>query len=289
MLRRVRDLAEKLLSVAQTEDQAVFEAWVLLEKVTGKRRVDLLVSAKLLTRAEEEDLAQCVQARVVDGCPLAYVVGTVPFTGLTLFVRQPILIPRPETEEMVCWIIETFKNYADKPLRILDMCTGSGCIALALAHAFPAWSCVGVDISAAAIALAQDNKKLIQAGNVDFLQGSLFDELPYKNEFDLIVSNPPYVGRESEHRVGKDVLQWEDHGALFASEGGMAFYRELLVKAPSLLKKKSILVEKNKPRLVFEIGIDQQDIESFCSVRGAHEIAVFCDSDGIGRWVGCLV
>jgi release factor glutamine methyltransferase len=287
--QRVCDLAEKLLSVAQTKDQAVFEAWVLLETVTGKRRVDLLVSAKPLTQQEKEDLARCVQARVVDGCPLAYVVGSVPFAGLTLLVRPPILIPRPETEEMVCWIIENFKDCADKPLKILDMCTGSGCIALALAHAFPAWSFIGVDISAAAIALAQDNKNLIQVGNVKFLQGSLFGELPYKNEIDLIVSNPPYVGKESQHRVGKDVLQWEDHGALFAADEGMAFYRELLAKAPSLLNKNSPLVQKNKPRLVFEIGVDQQDIERFCSARGAREIAVFNDSAGLKRWVGCLV
>ncbi len=280
MIQILNKLIQQLMSVTNDEQQAIFEGWLLLEKVTGKKRVVLLADNHQLTEDQQRQLDTCVADRVEKNKPLAYILGNVPFANLTLIVRPPILIPRPETEEMVLWIIEQFKDIAHEPLCVLDACTGSGCIALALAAAFPAWQIVGIDISTEALALAQENRQALGLHNASFHQQSIFEDGPWLQPYDLIVSNPPYISKKSRYLVGADVLGWEDERALFADQEGWAFYERLVQLAKRIVGRSS----SKKPNLVIEFGVDQQNMEQFLLDRGSVSVEICCDGAGRRRW-----
>ena len=280
----INNLIKKLEAIAGSRQQAQYEAWLLLEKITGLSRVMLLVKAQPLTLDQQKALDELVEQRL-QGKPLAYILGDIPFAGITLAVRPPILIPRPETEEMGAWVIDRFAQYRDEPLVVLDMCTGSGCIALALAAAFPAWQIVGVDINPAAIELAQENKNMLALSNVSFIEGSLFNSVMWARPFDLIISNPPYISESSHALVGKDVLAWEDKGALFADDNGYAFYHELIAQAKKLITSPC----EGRPHLIFEFGVDQKDMAQYLSQQGCRSIEIHKDCAGVKRWSGCQI
>lgn len=321
MQQILNNLVQQLLPVAGDEQQAIFESWLLLEKVTGKSRVALLAHKVRLTVDQQKQLESHVFDRVQKNKPLAYILGNVPFAGLSLIVRPPTLIPRPETEEMVLWIIEQFQDVAHEPLRVLDLCSGSGCIALALAAAFPTWQIIGVDISAEALALAEENRQVLGLGNVGFQQGSIFEDGSWLQSYDLIVSNPPYISKQSRHLVGADVLVWEDERALFADQEGWVFYERLAELAKQLTahflrdaaeaapqdervsstaahpeeggkpvsKEMSGVLNNKKPNLVIEFGVDQQNMEQFLLDRGSASVEICCDSAGRRRWAWCRI
>jgi release factor glutamine methyltransferase len=280
----INNLIKKLESIVGSNQQAQYEAWLLLEKITGLSRIMLLVKAKPLSLDQQQALDELVKQRL-QGKPLAYILGDIPFAGIMLAIRPPVLIPRPETEEMVAWVIERFAQYRHEPLVVLDMCTGSGCIALALAAAFPRWQIVGVDINPAAIELAQENKNMLQLGNVSFIEGSLFNSAPWARPFNLIISNPPYISQSSHELVGKDVLAWEDKAALFADDNGSAFYHELIAQAKKLIT----LPDKSRPHLIFEFGVDQEDMAKYLLQNACRSIEIHKDCMGINRWSGCQI
>ena len=137
------------------------ELWWLIEHITGKRKTQILSrSHQVLTENQAAQLKQCIHEIHVEHKPLQYILGKVPFGDLEILVKQHILIPRPETEEWVLWLINNHKWPKDKPLNILDLCTGSGCIGLQLAKSFPFAMAVGIDSNPTAIVLAEQNKKL---------------------------------------------------------------------------------------------------------------------------------
>lgn len=279
------DLAQKLLPAAQTLQQARTEAWLLLEKVTGKNRTTLLTTTAPLSLAQHKQLNELVDERVKTNKPLAYILGTVPFGDLTLLIRPPILIPRPETEEMVYWIIKKFSAHAKEPLIVFDLCTGSGCIALALAAAFPCWNIIGIDINPVAINLAEENKKLAGLNNVTFKQGSIFTPSNWATPCDLIVSNPPYINRQSINLVGHDVLAWEDEQALFADKEGWAFYEAIAQLGKQILAPQNI----KHPNLIWEFGVDQTIMDIFLRQSGYRSIEINKDCAGLNRWAGSQV
>lgn len=280
----INNLIKKLEAIAGSTEQAQYEAWLLLEKITGLSRVILLVKGQPLTLGQQKALDELVEQRL-QGKPLAYILGDIPFAGITLAIRPPILIPRPETEEMVAWVINRFAQYRDEPIVVLDMCTGSGCIALALAAAFPAWQIVGVDINPAAVELAQENKNMLALNNVSFILGSLFNSVMWARPFDFIVSNPPYISEFSCSLVGKDVLAWEDKGALFADDNGYAFYHELIAQAKKLIT----VPHEDRLHLIFEFGVDQKDMAQYLSQKGCRSIEIHKDCAGVNRWSGCQI
>ncbi|MBM3886636.1 peptide chain release factor N(5)-glutamine methyltransferase [Candidatus Dependentiae bacterium] len=282
--KTIKYLIDKLEPFVRDKAQAQFEAWLLLEKATGFSRVQLLIRDKELSLGQQEALETLINQRV-QGKPLAYILGSIPFAGINIQVRPPILIPRPETEEMVLWTIEKFASEKESPLRVLDMCTGSGCIALALASAFPAWQVFGIDNNEEAINLAQENKKLLKLENVFFEQGSLFNVTDWDGPYDLIISNPPYISESSRHLVGLDVLIWEDKNALFAQNEGNAFYCKLI----ELAKKEIQQVSGNFPQLIVEFGVDQDQMDKYLVKYACTSIEIYRDRAGIKRWAACQV
>ena len=162
--------------------------------------------------------------------PAQYIIGQADFFGMQLKVDERVLIPRPETEELVELIL------AENPetnLSVLDIGTGSGAIALALAKNRPNWSVTAADISQDALDLASENAKN-QKLNIFFKKSDCFAEISEK--YDIIVSNPPYISREDESEVGLNVLYSEPHLALFADEDGLAIYRRIAEDAKDYLK-----------------------------------------------------
>lgn len=161
--------------------------------------------------------------------PAQYIIGQADFFGMQLKVDERVLIPRPETEELVDLILT---ENPEEGLKILDIGTGSGAIALALAKNRPDWSVTAADISQAALELASENARN-QNLNIFFKKSDCFAEISEK--YDIIVSNPPYISREDESEVGLNVLHSEPHLALFADEDGLAIYRRIAEDAKDYL------------------------------------------------------
>lgn len=234
------------------------QAWWLLEFITDSNKAHLQFSTAALTIEQKEKLDSCIKLIADEHKPLAYILGWVPFLDLKIMVTPPTLIPRPETESWVHELITTLqKNKSldetqpvEKLATILDIGTGSGCIALALAQAFPAAHIYAVDIAASAISLAHQNAMLNNISNITFLQSDLLDELPADLQFDLIVSNPPYINPTAQ--LDASVLNWEDHGALFARNQGMHIIEQIIQQAQVRLKDNQLNFQ-----LIIEIDSSQ--------------------------------
>jgi release factor glutamine methyltransferase len=253
-------IAQCATYLAQEHEQATAEqyAWWLLEALTKQSRAVLIAQQKItLDKHQAEILSEWLDDIVIQHKPLAYVLGNTPFRELNIFVQAPTLIPRPETEEWVSALIEQYKPLAYEPLRILDLCTGTGCIALSLAHAFPQSSVVGVDISDHALALAHKNAQHNMITNVTFIHSDLFSGLPPSTRFDLIVANPPYIAHEEQAALPLSVKQWEDPQALFADDKGLALITAIIEQAPHWLSSNPIIEKHNLPNLAIEIGHTQ--------------------------------
>lgn len=282
-------IAQCATYLAQEHEQATAEqyAWWLLEALTKKSRA-VLIAQKTITldKHQAEILAEWLDDIVVQYKPLAYVLGNTPFRELTIFVEPPTLVPRPETEEWVSTLIERYKPLAYEPLRILDLCTGTGCIALSLAHAFPQSSVVGVDIADHALALAHKNAEHNMIKNVTFIHSDLFSGLPPSTRFDLIVANPPYIAPEEQEELPLSVKQWEDPQALFADEKGLALIATIIEQAPHWLSNNTLIEQHNLPHLAIEIGHTQgAAVVELFTKRGFTNVECLRDHAGKDRVV----
>jgi release factor glutamine methyltransferase len=288
----VTTCAKQLLPVCPQPHDAEQEAWWLIEHVTGKRKVELITSTvshdKVMLASIQEKLNDLITQRVELKKPLQYILGNVPFGNLTIKVVPPILIPRPETEEWVLWLIS--QCTVNQPNTILDLCTGSGCIGLQLAHAFPKATVLGIDNNPEAIVLAEENKKLNNLTNITFRQGDLYAPLKATDLFDLIVANPPYLAQEEWERLDPQVTLWEDKQALVAANKGMKLYEQILAKASSFLQQSTDSPSTHPlPRIVLEIGPAQHHIETLADQYGFTKNRVFVDSEGKRRWLTLYV
>ena len=170
---------------------------------------------------EDKHFVEEIYTKLANHIPAQYIIGHAEFFGMQLKVDERVLIPRPETEELVELIFT--ENLKDN-LRVLDIGTGSGAIALALAKNRADWSVTAADISQDALDLASENAKSLDL-EISFIKSDCFSEISAK--YDIIVSNPPYISREDQEEVGLNVLHSEPHLALFADEDGLAIYRRI--------------------------------------------------------------
>lgn len=216
-------------------DEAGQQAYWLLEALFDKSRTDVMMDRPLQINQQEEEKLEHILQRLEAHEPIQYVLGQAPFYGRWFKVRQGVLIPRPETEELVHRIISRHQH--EKGLKILDIGTGSGCIAISLGLELRGSRVTALDVSEDALSLAKENAAQLQAG-VHFVQANILEEFPAEAEsIDILVSNPPYVREQEAALMQPNVLEWEPHLALFVkNEDPLLFYRRITEHATKLLK-----------------------------------------------------
>ena len=212
-----KDYEEKLIAQGEEAESLSF-VYRSLKKLSF---TDFVFALQQEVTEEDKHFVEEIYTKLAAHIPAQYIIGHAEFFGMQLKVDERVLIPRPETEELVELIL------AENPkenLKVLDIGTGSGAIALALAKNRPDWSVTAADISQDALELATENAN-VQNLNLSFIKSDCFSEISSK--YDIIVSNPPYISRADEVEVGLNVLHSEPHLALFADEDGLAIYRRI--------------------------------------------------------------
>lgn len=215
------------ISATMEEGEAKAVAMVLFEKLFGLSQTDLLMGkAEELEAADVQRLNQCVD-RICSGEPVQYVLGKADFMGMELKVSLAVLIPRPETEELVNELVNVAAD--GKSLRILDIGTGSGCIALAIKKFLPQAEVTAWDISPEALRVARNNAEQLGLDICFEQRDILSTNLSVMSEvFDFIVSNPPYICRQESEEMERRVTDFEPHAALFVPDDDpLLFYRAI--------------------------------------------------------------
>ena len=246
----------------------------LLAHVLGKTRMEIYLDfERTLSETELQPLRDLVKRRG-QGEPLQHLLGTVEFCGQIFAVDKRALVPRPETEELV-EIISNFK-FQISNLRIADIGTGSGVIALSLAKKFPEAEILAIDVSDDALSLAGENAaRLGLAGRVQFRKGDLLEN--FSERFDLIVANLPYVSMQDRHLLAREVLH-DPEVALFAGPTGEELVRRLIDQATQHLNPKGLLA--------LEIGINQSEgLTEVLRLKNYHDIRTKKDYSGITRFL----
>jgi release factor glutamine methyltransferase len=202
--------------------------YLILEEKQKLKRIDLALNPDLTITNNEIKLWNSILVELKKEIPIQYLLGKTSFYGLEFGVNENVLIPRPETEELVEWIIDSWKSEVRcQNLRILDIGTGSGCIAISLAKNIPNAPVFAVDISEKALAIAQKNAQSNEV-NVTFIHKNILETEDLDEQFDIIVSNPPYVRELEKVEIKKNVLDNEPHLALFVEDNdALVFYRKI--------------------------------------------------------------
>ena len=257
-------------------EEAALDARLLLEAVCGTDRNDLLVHGEQPVAPEAEEKYFGWIGKRAGRIPLQQLTGEQDFMGLTFNVNEHVLIPRQDTEILV---EEVLKELHDG-MRILDMCTGSGCILLSLLHYSNDCEGLGVDLSAEALKVAGRNVLKVltpeKAEHAHFLQSDLFEKV--EGKFEIIVSNPPYIASAEVEKLMPEVRDHEPRMALDGTEDGLHFYRRIIEEAGKHLVSSGMLF--------FEIGYDQgQAVSELMREHGYREVQVVQDYAGLDRVV----
>lgn len=261
---------ETVLHEAGVLDAKV-DAWLLLEMVAKIDRS--FYFTHLNTAVEPEILAEYdrVIAKRAERVPLQYITGEQEFMGMTFKVNSNVLIPRQDTETLV----EEALKLTKPEMRVLDLCTGSGCILLSILKNAPTLQGVGSDISKQALLVAKENAKL-HGIDTEWVRSNLFDNVT--GTFDMIVSNPPYIAAQEILTLMPEVQQFEPVQALDGGEDGLDFYRRIVQEAPRYLNEEGYLI--------FEIGYDQgESVSNLLREAGFTDVAVIEDLTGNDRVV----
>lgn len=260
--------------------------YILLESYGGKKRIDLALNPEM--EMDEIQLIKWENAltELKNQKPIQYILGTTEFYGLTFLVNENTLIPRPETEELVEWIVvESRKSIVDR-MKILDIGTGSGCIAISLAKNLPNAEVFAMDISEKALATAKKNAELntisVNFICADILKLLTFDFLP-STKLDIIVSNPPYVRNLEKSEIKPNVLEYEPHLALFVEDtDALLFYRKIAQLAKQNLSENGMLF--------FEINqyLGKETVELLEDL-GFNNVLLKKDIYGNDRMISCCI
>jgi release factor glutamine methyltransferase len=261
--------------LAVNSDTATLDVELLLAHSLGKDRTYLFTWSDRFVTEKEELTFKALFSRRLEGEPIAYILERQAFWDLNLKTAEHTLIPRADTETLIEWVLELADSLPDQA-RVIDLGTGTGAIALSLAHEFSHWDVQGVDLVPQAVELAQYNAKLNNLDQVRFFQSSWFDRVD--DRFDLIVSNPPYIDPEDEHLSQGDV-RFEPLSALVAKNKGLADL-ELIAD-----QSRSYLLEGGW--LLMEHGYDQQQaVQQLLNRLGYQQVSTRIDLGGNPRITG---
>lgn len=249
------------------------DAWILFEYCFGMNR-----TAYYLYMQEEADMTKTQKykkllAKRLKHVPVQYITGHQEFMGLDFKVNEDVLIPRQDTELLVLKVLEVLEKKTNA--RVLDMCTGSGCIAISICKLAGQTMVTAVDVSDGALKVAAENARLNQA-EITLVKSDLFDEV--EGTFDVIVSNPPYIETSVIYELEPEVREFEPMLALDGMEDGLYFYRRIIENAPSYLKNGGVIA--------FEIGYNQgETVPELLHQAGFESVAVYKDLCGRNRVV----
>lgn len=261
-------------------DEAALDAWYLLEYVTGISRAkyygepDRALGEGLVSRYRE-----CIERRK-ERIPLQHITGEQEFMGFPFYVNEHVLIPRQDTETLAQEAVKLIRSRRNRGVRVLDMCTGSGCILLSILKMCPCAEGVGCDISGAALTVAEKNAKRLEL-EAEWIRSDLFTEFAQGQDsmkYDVIISNPPYIRTADIEELQEEVRFHDPRIALDGGEDGLYFYRKII--------EGSIPYIQDGGFLLFEIGCDQGgDVAALMKGYGYESIRVKKDLAGLDRVV----
>jgi release factor glutamine methyltransferase len=254
------------------------DAELLLARVLRLDRIGLIIDAERPLAKHELALYRELHQRRRAGEPVAYLLGVREFYGRPFLVDRRVLVPRPDTEHLV-EVALARTSHLSLSARVLDLCTGSGCVAISLGRERPTTRVLAADISEEAIAVAAENVIRLGAYNVALVCSDLFAALrPGRDRFDLITANPPYIVEGEIPSLPVDVRAYEPRVALAGGADGLSFYRRIAAEAPAFLDAGGVLA--------VEIGADQGEaVRALFAGAGMQEIAVRRDYAGLDRVV----
>lgn len=264
-------LVNKLSSI-MTSSEAVSEIDFILKEHFNVEKTKLILYPDLIDKYADK-IESIINERIETRKPLQYILNKAVFLNETYFVDENVLIPRPETELLV---LETTKHLNNKA-KILEIGTGSGCIAISLAKILKNNNITTCDISQNALKVAQINAKAIAPEyTIKFVNSDLFSNINEK--FDAIISNPPYISEDFKKEMQPEVLNYEPHTALFAENEGMLIYEKIIKQAPKFLNIGGLIA--------FEAGINQANkIKNLLETNGFKKVIIITDLSSIDRIV----
>lgn len=278
-LLSIRQQFETSLSPIYDREEITNLFHITCEHILNLKRMQFTLRMQEALTGEELQQFNLILEQLISGKPIQHILGKAPFYGMEFFVTEDTLIPRPETEELVDLII---KDAQDKSgLRLIDIGTGSGCIAISLAKHLQDARVEAVDISAAAIHVAQENARQHQV-NIDFKCLDILEwELTFDDQqrFDIIVSNPPYITQEEKEAMHRNVLQFEPHTALFVEDAApLLFYDYIASLAEQHLEKDGTLY--------FEINqYLAEETKDLLLKKGFADVQVLNDINAVPRMI----
>ena len=251
-----------------------YESWVFLDWKLHIDRAEFYMNPNGEVKEERLAELESVLKQREQRVPLQYLMGECEFMGYDFYVDERVLIPRQDTECLVELAVESIRKKSTK-VKVLDLCTGSGCIGISVAKLCPDTEVTLADISDGALSVAKKNAQNLEA-DVTLIKGNLFENI--EGRFDYILSNPPYIPSEVIEGLMPEVKEHEPRLALDGEADGLSFYRKIINEAPDYLNPDG--------RIYFEIGAEQgEDLTHLMNERGFSEVKVHKDLAGLDRIV----
>lgn len=272
-LKNVIKAGETILQQKDIEN-ASYDSFILMSDLLNiDKSYYYLHQDNAVTEAVYEEYMNHIEKRA-NHVPLQHIIGYTEFWKYRFYVNEHVLVPRQDTEILVEEAIKKVTPHS----RILDMCTGSGCILISIALETDVTEGIGVDISKEALDVAEMNKKSLKADKVKFIKSNLFEELSKDSLFDLIISNPPYIRTQVIGELAEEVKNHDPFIALDGHEDGLFFYQEITRQSEEFLKIGGWLM--------YEIGFDQsEDVKNIMLSCGFENIQIVKDLTGLDRVV----
>ncbi|MEK3935809.1 peptide chain release factor N(5)-glutamine methyltransferase [Sporosarcina sp. FSL W7-1349] len=280
MTEKIHEALHRASSLLEVRGLEPNTARLLMESVTGKRGAALLADLREPLTPGQHEMFWNQTEELLTGKPVQYIIGAEDFYGRSFRVNEHVLIPRPETEELVLGAIQRARSlFGDQAIWVADIGTGSGAIAVTFKKEWPEAIVSATDISEEALAVAAENA-VRHGADVTFLQGDMAEPLAGR-KWDIILSNPPYIAIGEAEQMSATVLDHEPHGALFAEEEGLFFYQKLAETLPPLMKTPGLIgleighLQGSAVRRLFEKAFPGAAVEVEKDINGKDRM-IFC-------------